>query len=68
VTSDRTTVLIYCTECGNRSSRNVDTGEEHDTVLRVTAEQLATIQADLPIMKCVYCQGKMALMVLDDDE
>lgn len=66
--TDRTTVLIYCTECGNRSSRDVDTDEEHDTTFRVTDQQLATIQADLPMLKCVYCEGQMGVKVLEPSD
>ena len=61
-------ILIYCTLCGNRSMRNVETGRQSDMLLRVSRAELARMRSELPHTTCVLCGSPMDVKEMDDVE
>jgi hypothetical protein len=56
-------VVVYCTFCGNRKAKNMETGEEVDFIVGLTPEMIAEIRSDA---KCVYCGAAMDVKPLDE--
>lgn len=56
-------VIVYCTLCGNRKAKNMETGEEVDFIVGMTPEMISEIRADA---KCVYCGSPMDVKPLDE--
>jgi hypothetical protein len=56
-------VMVYCTLCGNRKAKNMETGEEVDFIVGLTPEMIAEIRSDA---KCVYCGSAMDIKFVEE--
>ena len=60
MTTEYVPVIIYCTFCGNRTSRNLLTGVLHESIIRIPRSMIAEIQKGV----CIYCRGTMDARVV----
>lgn len=59
-------VLIYCTFCGSRPIRRLDTGEERVVVFSLRKSELDRTRDNLAHSACVYCNEPLELRVMQD--
>src|SRR4051812_39837773 len=64
LTESRHVIMLYCTLCGNRCSRDTDTGEERPMMFALTCDELALLHGDLASTTCLLCDSPMAISQL----
>lgn len=57
-------IIIYCTECGNRSMRNALNGELREGVIHAPRSFIKEVKKST----CIYCGGAMDARIVEDDD
>jgi len=61
-TSDSVIVIIYCTVCGNRSTRDRQTGALREGLVRMSRAMIDEVRKGV----CLYCRGAMGAHIVHD--
>lgn len=59
-------VLIYCTFCGSRLIRRMNTGEERVVVFSIRKREVEGARDHLAQSPCGYCNEPLELRVIED--
>ena len=58
--------LVYCTFCGNRSMKNLASGQKLDLIFRLRRCDVPKLVFEFFHSRCAYCGERMGVQILDD--